>query len=195
MKKSPLLLIALGAGMIFGATGLAHAQGGPNSGMNPAMLKMFGDVKGFSAKADLRVLQTGQKEIMSGTVGFDFLDGQTRMEMDLTKMKSAQIPPEVIAQLKQMGMDINIVLNLPDKKVTLLVYPSLAIAWKATDQKDLPIQVEISEQQGTTAIMRYKDIKLAKPDAKLFDAPADYKKYTNQQEMMQTEGLKRLGGK
>ncbi len=225
----------------------AQAQGGPggpNSGMNPTMLKMFGDVKSFSAKAEMRVLQAGQKEMMSGTVNFAMLENKTRMEMDLTQMKSAQIPPEVVAQLKQMGMDINIVLNMPEKKVTLLVYPSLkaflevaqppltdanlkmekkelgketidghpcvknrvtvtdeagkkseATSWNATDMKDFPIQVELQEQQGTTVVMRYKDIKFSKPDAKLFEAPVGFKKYTNQQEMMQTEMLKRLGGK
>ena len=212
--------------------------------MNPAMLKIFGDVKGFSAIAEMRVLQTGQKEMMSGTINFAMLDGKTRMEMDLTQMKSAQMPPEVTAQLKQMGIDINIILNLPDKNVTRLIYPNLkaylelpqppvieaklkleqkelgketidghtcvknkitvtddsgkkseAVTWNATDLKGFPIQVELQEQQGTTFVMRYKDIKLSKPDAKLFEPPVGFKKYTSQQEMMQAEVLKRLGGK
>jgi hypothetical protein len=74
---------------------------------------------------------------------------------------------------------------------------SEAFSWNATDLKDFPIQVEISEQQGMTAVMRFKDIKLAKPDAKLFEAPAGFKKYTSQQEM-QADMIKRLspnGGK
>ncbi len=246
MKNSRPLLVALAAGLFLSTTGSVHAQAGvgPNSGMNPAMLKMFGDVKGFSAKAEMRVMQTGQKEVMSGPINFAMLDGKTRMEMDLTQMKSAQMPPEFTAQIKQMGMDVNIVLSLPDKNLTRLVYPNLkaylelpqppiaeaklkmeqkelgketidghpcvknkvtvtdeagkkseAVAWNATDLKGFPIQVELQEQQGTSVIMRYKDIKLAKPDAKLFEAPDGFKKYTNQQEMMQTEVLKRLGGK
>ena len=246
MKNSRPLLVALAAALFLSTTGPAPAQGGPggpNSGMNPAMLKMFGDVKGFSAKTEMRVLQ-GQKEVMSGTINFAMLDGKTRMEMDLTQMKSAQMPPEFTAQIKQMGMDVNIVLSLPDKNLTRLVYPNLkaylelpqppvaeaklkmvqkelgketidghpcvknqvtvtdeagkkseAVAWNATDLKGFPIQVELQEQQGTSVIMRYKDIKLAKPDAKLFEPPVGFKKYTSQQELMQGEVLKRLGGK
>ncbi len=249
MKNSHPLLVALAAGLFLSLAEPVGAQGGPggpNAGVSPTMLKMFGDIKAFSAKAEMRVLQAGKKEMMSGTISFALLDGKTRMEMDLTQLKSGQIPPEVSRQLKQMGMDVTILVVLPDKKLTYMVYPGLkayvevplpteqaaseanikmekkelgketidghscvkyqvtltgesgkkneATSWNATDLKDFPIQTEFQEQ-GNTVIMRYKDIKFAKPDAKSFEAPAGFKKYTNQQELMQTEVLKRIGGK
>ncbi len=251
MKNSLPRFVALAAAAGFlGTAGSAVAQGnpaGPSAGMGRALIKIFGDVKAFSAKADMKVTQAGPKEMLSGTVGFALLDGKTRMEMDLTQMKSAQMPPEVTAQLKQMGMDINIVLSVPEKKLTYLVYPSLkayvemplpkeqaavteaglkmekkeigketidghpcvknkiivtdetgkkneATTWNAIDMKDFPIQTEFVEQ-GTTVMMRYKDIKFVKPDGKLFEAPVGFTKYATPQEMMQTEVLKRLSGK
>jgi hypothetical protein len=42
--------------------------------------------------------------------------------------------------------------------------------------------------------MLFKDVKLAKPDASLFDPPAGYKHYDNLQQMMQQEMMKRMGG-
>ena len=132
MKNSQPRFVAFAIACVAGFLGLAgssaRAQGnpaGPSAGMSRALIKIFGDVKAFSAKAEMKVTQAGPKEMLSGTVNFALLDGKTRMEMDLTQMKSAQMPPEVTAQLKQMGMDINIVLNVPDKKLTYLVYPSL----------------------------------------------------------------------
>ena len=111
MKNHLTRLFALAVACFFSPGEALHAQGGPggpNSGMNPAMLKMFGDVKAFSAKAEMRVSQADKKEMMSGTIDFAMLENKTRMEMDLTQMKSAQIRPDFVAQLKQMGMDINI---------------------------------------------------------------------------------------
>ena len=61
--------------------------------------------------------------------------------------------------------------------------------WQATDLKDFPVQVSVKEKNDTV-IMRYKDVKLAKPDAKHFDIPADCKEYTDTKEMMQAVMMK-----
>lgn len=55
--------------------------------------------------------------------------------------------------------------------------------WNAPDLKDFPVKMEIVERGNQVTIV-YKDIKTGKPDAKLFEAPADYKKYGSPQEMM-----------
>jgi hypothetical protein len=68
-----------------------------------------------------------------------------------------------------------------------------AIVWNATDLQDFPVQMQVSSPQAEV-LMKYKDIKLEKPDSKLFEAPSDFKKYATMQEMMQTEMMKRMGG-
>lgn len=55
--------------------------------------------------------------------------------------------------------------------------------WNAPDLKDFPVKMEIIESGNQVTIV-YKDIKTGKPDAKLFEAPADFKKYSSPQEMM-----------
>jgi hypothetical protein len=64
--------------------------------------------------------------------------------------------------------------------------------WNATDLKNFPIKVETTEQ-GYALTMSFKDVKFAKPDASLFNPPADYKKYDNVQALMQQEMMKRMG--
>jgi hypothetical protein len=65
--------------------------------------------------------------------------------------------------------------------------------WNATELKKFPVKIETAER-GTTITMLFKEVKLAKPDAALFDPPTDYKKYDNVMAMMQQEMMKRMGG-
>ena len=66
------------------------------------------------------------------------------------------------------------------------------MVWNATDMKDFPVQMEMNEN-GNDIIMKYTDVKLDKPEAKLFEPPTDYTKYNSMQTLMQTEMMKRVG--
>jgi hypothetical protein len=63
--------------------------------------------------------------------------------------------------------------------------------WNATDLKNFPVKIQTTEQ-GTGMTMVYKNVKLTKPDAGLFEPPAGFKKYANMMEMMQQEMMKRM---
>jgi hypothetical protein len=64
--------------------------------------------------------------------------------------------------------------------------------WNASDLKKFPIKIEMTED-GRATTMLFKNIKTAKPEAALFDPPSSYKKYENQQTLMQQEMMKRMG--
>ena len=55
----------------------------------------------------------------------------------------------------------------------------VSTAWKATDLKDFVIQTA-----DATTTLTFKNVKLDKPDAKVFELPADFKQYGSIQEMM-----------
>jgi hypothetical protein len=55
--------------------------------------------------------------------------------------------------------------------------------WSASDLKDFPIKIE-SQEGGKTTTLLFKEVKLEKPDAGQFEAPAGYTKYTDMQTMM-----------
>ena len=124
----------------------AYAQvpgpGGP-AGMSAAITKLFGDVKAFSAKAEVQVLDNSQQEVVSMPMDFARLDKSIRVEMDLTQMKNKQMPPGVADSLKQMGMARVISIISPAKKSAFVVYP---------DQKSLlvmPLPKEDTDNSKT----------------------------------------------
>src|SRR6266567_6448066 len=74
-------------------------------GLNAALMKLFGKNNGFSSKTQVRMLDKTQKETMSMIMDFAFLDGKIRLDVDLNQIKSRDIPQEMLASLKQIGMD------------------------------------------------------------------------------------------
>jgi hypothetical protein len=73
------------------------------------------------------------------------------------------------------------------------------ILWKATDMKNIPIQVQQTMPgnggSGTNFVtMHFTDIDLTPPDQSLFIAPAGYTAYSDPQTMMQAEMMKKMGG-
>lgn len=119
--KQLLLTLTLAASLAS-----ASAQmGPPQTGISAAMLKMFGDTKAFSAKADARLLDKDQKEISSIPLTMSLRDGKLRADMDLSEVKNGSIPPEAGAMMKQAGMDKMVTVVRPDKKATVISYPGL----------------------------------------------------------------------
>lgn len=65
--------------------------------------------------------------------------------------------------------------------------------WNATDLKSFPLKIE-SIQNGSPVSMTFKDVKLAKPEARVFEAPANSTKYADMMQMMREGMMKKLGG-
>jgi len=219
---------------------------GPGAGMDPAMTKLFGENKAFTASAEFSIKAPNQSEPMVMGANFSMSDGKTRVEMDMTQMKGTQLPPNALASMKQMGMDKMVMIARPDKKITYMVYPNLhayagmpmtdaqaatddkglkmektsmgkesidghaceknkvlmtdaqgatheVLVWNAADLKDFPVKMQMTEK-GNSVLATFKNIKLEKPDATLFEAPAGLTKYDDVQTMVQTEMMKHTGG-
>jgi hypothetical protein len=128
MKKSIVIWLLSG---LLAVPILGQAQGPMPGGnatpgtLNPHLQSLFGKIAGFSSRLEMRVTDKSQKEIMSSTMDFALLEGKSRMDMDMTTIKSDQIQEGMTAMVKQMGMDKIITITLPEKKAMLLVYPSL----------------------------------------------------------------------
>ena len=65
--------------------------------------------------------------------------------------------------------------------------------WNATDLKKFPVKIDTGDG-GHAVTMLFKDVKLSKPEASLFDPPADFQHYDSVPSMMQQEMMKRMGG-
>jgi len=110
------------------SAGFAQAQmavGNP-PGWNAAMTRLFGDIKAFTARAELRVLDNAGKESVTMSMKFALLDRKIRMDIDMAEMRGPQVPPEQIASLKKMAMDRLACVILPDTKTVHIIFPALA---------------------------------------------------------------------
>ncbi|WCJ58345.1 DUF4412 domain-containing protein [Fontisphaera persica] len=110
--------------------------GGPNPGsaFDVAFTKLFGDIKGFSAKSDIALKEA--KGVTTLAANFAMLDDKIRMDMDLGQIKGPDVPPDMAAQLKGMGMDkISTIVDTKAKRVQL-IYPT------AKAYADMPLPQE-----------------------------------------------------
>jgi len=107
-----------------GSTVLALAQNAPDTGINAAMVKMFGETKAFTAKANVRLLDSQQRETSSMPMTMALREGKLRTEVDMAEMKMPGVPPEAAGMMKQAGMDKMVTLIDPQKKLHLMIYPN-----------------------------------------------------------------------
>jgi hypothetical protein len=68
-----------------------------------------------------------------------------------------------------------------------------ATVWYAPALQNFPVQVEM-DQPGATVVLQYRDVKLVRPDAGQFEAPAGFAKYPSVEQLMQNAMLKMLKG-
>lgn len=251
MMKSSLLLsksfAAAAVALIFGSCAtFAQMPGSGTSMMNSGMLKLFGPHTAFACKTEIHVLDASQKETVVVPFGFTVWDAKMRMDIDMTQVKGSDIPPAMPTTLKELGMDQAVIIQRPDKKLVLNIYPRaksyaetpmskdeiaasektytlekakigketvenhsceknnvtltdekgekhVATVWNATDLKDFPVQIQMTEQ-GTTLLMKFRDVKLGKADASKFEAPGGLTKYKTAEALMDAATKGTLGG-
>lgn len=70
--------------------------------------------------------------------------------------------------------------------------PKEALVWFASDLKDFPVKIQMTEGPNTM-VMSFRNLKLAAPDAKMFEIPAGYARHASIEQLVQGELMKRLG--
>jgi len=132
---SKLLAAALGVAATTAAAQVPGATGAP--GMTSALAHLFGTNSAFTAKAEVRVLDSAQNEMTAMPMDFAMLDKKIRIDIDLTQAKSQNMPPGMADALKRMGMAQVVSIIRPDKKMMFVAYPDqkLAVsqAWSAEE--------------------------------------------------------------
>jgi len=123
MKAFKRLTSVAAVGCLFISVVNAQLPGGSQAGLNAGMLKLFDDVGGFTSKAEIRVQEKGSPDAVTMTVGFAMRDGKVRMDLDMSAVKSKQLPPETLAAFKAAGLETLATIVRPDRKSTLLIYP------------------------------------------------------------------------
>jgi hypothetical protein len=97
----------------------------PASGFNASIMALFGGHKQFSGKVELRVTDGKGSEVMSMPSSYIVSNGKIRQESDMTLAKMAMLQPQMIQQMKALGLDRTVALVRPDKKTLSMLYPGL----------------------------------------------------------------------
>lgn len=119
-----VLTVFLAAFSTFAQPGPRGGMGGPG-GLDAGLQKLFGVHKAWTASVETTVNapQLGGPMTMPSTMFV--LDGNTRTEMDMSKMKSAAMPPGAAEQMKAMGLAEMVSIVRMDKQKLFIVYPGM----------------------------------------------------------------------
>jgi hypothetical protein len=93
-------------------------------GLNASLVRLVGDHKSFKARLEVRIVNGQGRETFSAPMKFSLLDGKMRGDLDVTRLKSKDLPALAGAAAKSVGMEQVIILVRPDKKETYLLYPA-----------------------------------------------------------------------
>ena len=104
----------------------AQLPGGSQAGMNATLLQLFGDLESFTAKAEVIYQDRDTRQQVTMPMGFSLLRGNLRLDFDLSQIRSAQMPTQMLANLKMAGLDKAVTLVRPDQKKVVMIYPGLA---------------------------------------------------------------------
>jgi len=109
------------------STGFAQRMlgAGPRDIGSADMAKIFGKNQAFTATADISIADAQHGAPMEMEASYAFLKGNLRSDIDMTSMKGSPMPPQAVAQMKQMGMDRAVNIYRTDKKVMYLMYPGM----------------------------------------------------------------------
>ena len=105
----------------FGGRGFGAAAG---PGLSGAMTRFFGEHTAFSASLNMGTKsEQGGTMLMPGKIAY--LDGQSRFDIDLSKIEGGKMPAGAADQMKAMGMADMVMISRPDRKITYLIYPGM----------------------------------------------------------------------
>lgn len=84
-----------------------------------ALSEFFSDTRAFTAGVELTLPAKEGGESLKLPFGVAMADGKMRWELNLANVKSAELPPEAIQGIKDMGLDRMFFIYLPGKPLTL----------------------------------------------------------------------------
>ena len=131
MLMKPIQVLAATAIILAGQVG-ARAQFAPGSGFNfggprfeAALTQLFGSNSAFNATLEIETKEPKTAEAILVPAKVSFLEGKSRLTIDMSQTKGTRLPQGAAAQLKTMGMADLVVISRPDKNSTVLIYPGL----------------------------------------------------------------------
>lgn len=117
-------------------------------------------------------------------------------EMPMSKQEAADMDRKYRVEKTKLGRE-TIDGHACDKTKAVVIADTggkqEAMVWYAADLKNFPLKIQLDQQQSTV-VMQYRDVKLVRPEARQFEAPTGFTKYGSLEQLMQSAMMKMLGG-
>jgi len=117
--------LALGVIGLPGRSALAQMPGSPPGGVDTTLTKLISKVTAFSAKAEVRVVDSDQNELVTTPMTFAKLGDKVRVEVDLAQIRGRNVTPADAARMRKIGMDRVVSITRFDKKQMYIIYPGM----------------------------------------------------------------------
>src|SRR6266540_1282077 len=116
-------------------------------------------------------------------------------EMPMSKQEAADMDRKYRVEKTKLGRE-TIDGHACDKTKAVVVADTgekqEAMVWYAADLKNFPLKIQLDQQQSTV-VMQYREVKLVRPEARQFEAPTGFTKYGSIEQLMQSAMMKMLG--
>jgi len=153
---------------------MSNMQGGFVSPQAAAHMKQMGMTKMFSiTRRDLKIIY----------MVYPDMKAYTEMPIRETNAPASEYKAEVtkLGEETINGHDCiknKVVVTCPDGSTRESTH------WNAPDLNKFPIKIQLASKEGRAMILLFNDVKLEKPDAAMFDPPADFTKYDSMMSLM-----------
>ena len=118
---------------------------GPQFGSDPALKELFKRYPGFMAEVQVDMTQKGS--LLSMFIALEWNKGKSRTEMDLTTLKSADMPAGSIQQMVDLGFSPMVSLSKEDDTDIFVLYPAL----KAYASQHIGKQAQVAKGEAKLA--------------------------------------------
>ncbi len=128
MKHFPLLMLSALL-VLENPRAIAQVGGGglgnlPGADFGAVLTRFLGEHSAFTAALNFGTKsEQGSMILVPGKLSYG--GGQTRFEVDISKVEGSRIPPLIGEQLKATGMAEVVMIARPDKKLSYVQYPGL----------------------------------------------------------------------
>ena len=112
-----------------------------------ALSEFFSDTRAFTAGVELALPAKDGGEPLKLPFGVAMADGRMRWELNFANVKSAELPPDAIKGMKDMGLDLFHFIYLPGKPLTLAI-PGMKSYVEIPVPKGEAVQQQAQEKIG-----------------------------------------------
>jgi|HubBroStandDraft_6_1064221.scaffolds.fasta_scaffold239869_2 hypothetical protein len=119
--------------------------------INSAFLKLFSPHTNFICRAEIHVLDALQRETDIVPLDLTIADGKMRLDINFADVKGNDLPPAMMPQLKQLGMDESVIIQRPSQKIIFSIYPHAKAYTEKLMSKD-----EIAAAEKTYTVEKTK---------------------------------------